>query len=263
MLVSGVSLFAQTPAADYQKQPIAPHDFNKDNWQQYRKEITYGETSSQQKSSDNDLEGEINETEGGQGAPGEEGGLNDRNSPQTIERKIAQPSTFEIVAAPFFKFLLIVGGILLLVFLIMKLMNAENLFSQKNKKISQAKNHINLDNIEENLHESDLEGFIKQALSDKNYALAIRLYYLAILKELSLSGQIKWKKDKTNQEYLREMNGQNLKPNFQETTLIFERVWYGTGALTESIFQEIEPKFKAVLQAATATNINQPNTAST
>jgi hypothetical protein len=147
---------------------------------------------------------------------------------------------------------MIVLGVALLVFLIMKLMNAENLFSPKNTKVAgRTTTEIDLEDIEENLHESDLEGFIRQALAEKNYALAVRLYYLAILKELSLSNQIKWKRDKTNREYLREMSGQKLAGKFRETTLIFERVWYGTGELTEPIFQQLEPKFKTVLNEAT------------
>ena len=52
--------------------------------------------------------------------------------------------------------------------------------------------------IEENIHESDLDKFIKQAESEEKYNLAIRLYYLAIIKELSLGKLIKWKRNKTN-----------------------------------------------------------------
>ena len=107
-----------------------------------------------------------------------------------------------------------------------------------------------------------MEGFIRQALAEKNYALAVRLYYLAILKELSLTNQIKWKKDKTNREYLREMSGKKLASPFRETTLIFERVWYGNEELTGEVFGTLEPKFKSILQEMTAivsTNISTTN----
>ena len=40
-----------------------------------------------------------------------------------------------------------------------------------------------LKNIEENLHETALEGYIRQAIDQKRYNLAIRLYFLAILKD--------------------------------------------------------------------------------
>ena len=175
------------------------------------------------------------------------------NEPKTEKEKKREEQAqkdFENNLGPILKFLLIAGGIGLLIFLLIKLMDAESIFSPKNRKIKGDTTDIDLDDIEENLHESDLEGFIQKALDGGNYALAIRLYYLAILKELSISNQIKWKKDKTNREYLREMGGKQLANEFRGATLIFERVWYGTGELTENIFMEIEPNFKGLLKQA-------------
>ena len=48
--------------------------------------------------------------------------------------------------------------------------------------------------FEEHIYESDLDRFIREATEQGNYALAIRLYYLAIIKELSLNRTILWKK---------------------------------------------------------------------
>lgn len=274
MLISSVSLFAQNPTTTYEKQPLSTHKLNKENWNKYAEEVNYKdryvkrekssekETKENQKDKGNGQNGQVgqNGESGESGETGQNGQGGQENQGENQSEEISYPSeptSFEIVAAPIFKFLLILGVILLLVFVIIKLMNLEHLFSPKNRKVKSSAAKINLDNIEENLHESDLEGFIKQALAEKNYALAVRLYYLAILKELSLSGQIKWKKDKTNREYMREMSGKNLLPKFRETTFIFERVWYGTGILTEQIFQEIEPKFKTVLAETTPPTTNQ------
>lgn len=237
--VNTSTLWAQSAADIYEQQPLSPHEIDKANWKKHTKEINYDENYSDEAAKQAEAEKRNQKSKG--------------DNPGSDPEFSTGPTSFETNFGPIFKFLMIALGVALLVFLIMKLMNAENLFSPKNTKVTgRTTTKIDLEDIEENLHESDLEGFIRQALAEKNYALAVRLYYLAILKELSLSNQIKWKRDKTNREYLREMSGQKLSGKFRETTLIFERVWYGTGELTEPIFQQLEPKFKTVLNEATA-----------
>jgi hypothetical protein len=100
-----------------------------------------------------------------------------------------------------------------------------------------------------------LERFIREAVDQQKYALAIRLYYLAIIKELSLSKLIKWKRDKTNWSYLNEVRTTALSQPFRETTRIFERVWYGEGTLDEKEFLSIKPKFDQLIKAAKAVAI--------
>ena len=55
---------------------------------------------------------------------------------------------------------------------------------------------------------------------------------------------IKWKKDKTNRNYLNELKALDIKNQFSQLTNIFERVWYGEVAVNEAIFTEIEGQFK-------------------
>lgn len=112
-----------------------------------------------------------------------------------------------------------------------------------NEKIKQRA--ITLENIEENIHETDLERFIREAKEKGDFALAMRLYYLAVIKELSLKKIIKWKRDKTNGEYLRELRTSEYFDNFREITNIFERIWYGGGKIDQGIFEQVEPKFQS------------------
>ena len=121
---------------------------------------------------------------------------------------------------------------------------------RRNKKITPSANAeaIDLEQIEENIHETDFERYIRQALESKQFALAIRLYYLHILNELSQLKHIKWKKDKTNRTYLNEMSSSPFNQSFRQLTLIFERVWYGNGELDEADFNALEPHFKTFLQ---------------
>jgi hypothetical protein len=124
----------------------------------------------------------------------------------------------------------------------------------RNRKLPAAESGsaIRLEEIEANLLDADLERFIQQALQQGDYALAVRLYYLAILKELSLRKLIAWKKDKTNRQYLQELQASPLAGAFRETTLIFERVWYGNRPLGEGEYRLIEPKFRQLAEAAKA-----------
>lgn len=235
--IGSLSLFAQSPQEAYRNKDIATHQFDKEKWNKYAEEVDYGDYDSEEERQKAEEKRQREKSNG--------------DTPLEDRYFDSSSTSFETVLAPFFKFLLIAGAIGLLIFLLIKLMDAESIFSPKNRKITSKASEIDLEDIEENLHESDLEGFIRQALAEQNYALAVRLYYLAILKELSLSNQIKWKKDKTNREYLREMGGKKLSKPFRETTLIFERVWYGTGELTGEVFEELQPKFKTLLKDIT------------
>ncbi len=118
------------------------------------------------------------------------------------------------------------------------------------KKIKKTK-VITLENLEEYIHETELERFLREALEDDNLKQALRVQYLMILKQISENGWIKWKREKTNGEYLQEMFARPEFDEFRQLTLIFERVWYGTYDLTNSEYQNLSPRFKSYLQKVT------------
>ncbi len=167
--------------------------------------------------------------------------------PKKKNEKQIDPQTFQGIGA-FLKFFFIALGIGILVFLLIKALNNEDLFSPRNKKIKPA-TQIDLEKIEDNLEGAELNGPIQQAIAAGDYPLAVRLYYLAVLKDLSLSKKINWKKDKTNGEYLRELAGTPIFKNMQEITLVFERIWYGKMALNKEDFLGIEQLFLKMLPA--------------
>ena len=119
----------------------------------------------------------------------------------------------------------------------------------KNTKIKpKSISEVTLETIEENLHETKLNDFIHQAIEEGHYALAIRLYFLAILKELSLKRHIRWKKNKTNRAYLQELKNKPDYTDFRKTARIFERIWYGNRTISALEFQKIETPFASFLQ---------------
>jgi hypothetical protein len=147
--------------------------------------------------------------------------------------------------AAFFKILAVVAVVVLLGFILRSYFLAPN-----NRQVDAIElDAITLENLEDNLEQAELAPFLQRSLSQQDYQVAVRLYYLDALKQLSQRRMIFWRKNKTNRDYLREMLGQKEQLTFRELTLIFERVRYGEVQLSEYEFALIEPQFQAFLQA--------------
>jgi len=172
---------------------------------------------------------------------------------EPVKEKESSDFNFEFIGL-FFKFIIIVLGIGLIAFIIVKVMNAESLFTKKDKRISGNNVAYELEEIEENLMETELDASIQKAIQAGNYALAIRLYYLAIIRELALTEALDWKKEKTNFQYLRELRNHPLKDAFSKTTNTFERIWYGEEEIPEERFNKILPDFKQLLDKVKTNN---------
>lgn len=141
--------------------------------------------------------------------------------------------------------LIILSVIALLVVIIYAIIRS-GLFD--NKRIDrQASDAQTLEELEENIHESDLERALRLALEKQDYRMAIRIYYLIIIKELSIRHWIIWKRDKTNGEYVREMSARNEYEQFRNITIDFDRVWYGDISVGEAEYQVLHPRFRQFL----------------
>ncbi|MEM1321462.1 MAG: DUF4129 domain-containing protein [Bacteroidota bacterium] len=161
----------------------------------------------------------------------------------------ARDSGSEAAWGAFFKGLFIILLVVIVAFLAYRLIG-DDLNRPRSRRFDPSSAAVLMQEVEEDIHEHDLQHYTQQAAEAGNYPLAIRLYYLAILKELSLSKRIKWKRDKTNREYLNEMRATDLYGTFREVTRIFERVWYGRGELSRADFNALEPRFEQLLGAA-------------
>lgn len=154
-------------------------------------------------------------------------------------------------AGPVFKIVIIAAFIVLLVFVISKLMG-NNVWLKK--KIKTTYRQVPIEELEENLLESDLMMWLKKAVDEKNYRLALRIYYLMIIKELSVKGLILWKKEKTNHEYLYEMRGHSSHHQFEELTGIYQLIWYGEKDLGDPYLIKASHKFKDYFQSINTMN---------
>lgn len=141
-----------------------------------------------------------------------------------------------------FPFLL--GGIV--VFLLLKVIFGLDVKFWK-KQPSNTKLSKKLIYEDEDIREVDLSLLLKRALEAQNYRLAIRYYYLQALKDLSRNKLIEYHKDKTNTEYVFELNNKDLKRNFSDLTYIYTYVWYGEFSLDKMNFAKAQKKYQSFL----------------
>ncbi len=139
------------------------------------------------------------------------------------------------------------GIIIFIVFvtvLLYHLLDGGKLFTRRDKKIKAKISPAALQELEDNLPDANVNSLIQQAIKNGEYSLAVRLNYLATIKQLSIHKYIKWKKNKTNRHYQRELRNTVYFGDFRELTGIFERVWYGDKLLTKEEFQPVYRKFQ-------------------
>ncbi len=94
----------------------------------------------------------------------------------------------------------------------------------------------------------ELTEMLEKALKHEDYRLAIRIYFIFILKELTLKKWIFWKKEKTNSTYLLEMKNRKQYDLFNESVSIFELFWYGNYKIEEADYIVVEHKMKQLLK---------------
>lgn len=97
----------------------------------------------------------------------------------------------------------------------------------------------------ENIHAIDFQESLRNAISKKNFRLALRLWYLQMLKIFSDQKLIDWQINKTNSAYLGELKEQPFIGDFKVLTNLFESVWYGNKEIHENEFFEINNQFES------------------
>lgn len=98
---------------------------------------------------------------------------------------------------------------------------------------------------QENIHEIDFQKSLDDAVANKNYRLAVRLWYLQILKTLSDKKLIDWQINKTNTAYQYEVRGRPFAMDFNKITRLFDSVWYGNREVREDEYIAINGDFES------------------
>ena len=128
----------------------------------------------------------------------------------------------------------------LALFIIFKVLGLDlAIFSRKSKSVE-----VPYSEVEDNIHEINFNEEIDKAIASGNFRLAVRLFYLRILKQLSDANQINWQPEKTNQTYISEITDASRKHTFKNLTDQFEYVWYGEFAINQQQFDQMKTGFE-------------------
>lgn len=214
---------------DYKKEELKIPSTKKDAWKTLSKELKYAKNPKARKKDDLVKDSTTNNN------------VNIGNLNQNIPEQ-KEPMSFQ----DFARILLIILAIIVIAIVVFRAVGGNVILS--NSDIRRPRK-ITLENIEENLEKADVESFLKEALNKDNYKLAVRLYFLAIMKQLALKGAINWQLDKTNGAYLMEMRRHPKSKEFARITRMFEYVWYSKMAFDKATFDQIRPEFKSLLMA--------------
>lgn len=133
---------------------------------------------------------------------------------------------------------------LLVVLILVKLFFTKGFFYRSS-------NGSNVNALQEELGQetltADYTHLITQSILNKDYRLATRYLYLQSLQKLMIAGAISYTLDKTNHQYLVELNDKPYNRAFAALTLQYEYAWYGE-------FNMDEPRFIAIQKMFTSFN---------
>ncbi len=114
-----------------------------------------------------------------------------------------------------------------------------------------SKGHKKIENVteitSENIENTDIHALINRAENNHDYRLAIRYYYLLVLKTLTLKNHIKFEDDKTNAEYLNETQGKPYGKDFAYTSYLYNYIWYGEFPLNTMQYAKAKHDFVTLI----------------
>lgn len=100
----------------------------------------------------------------------------------------------------------------------------------------------------ENIAQADIKALIANAENKNDYRLAIRYYYLLVLKHLTLKNFIKYEDDKTNADYMNAIASQKFNKGFAYTSYIYNYTWYGEFDLNMQQYQTAKASFVELIK---------------
>jgi hypothetical protein len=136
--------------------------------------------------------------------------------------------------------------IVIVIFLIVKaLIDKEGqwIFGKNAKKRT-----IYYSDAEKNIHLLDFEKLIKESLQSGEKRIVVRYYYLWLLKVMAQNNYIEWDIEKTNSDYLYELQRPIHKEEFMYLSYLYNYIWYGEFEIDEAIFQKTQNRFKKAIK---------------
>ncbi|MCD0466195.1 DUF4129 domain-containing protein [Flavobacterium sp. ENC] len=98
--------------------------------------------------------------------------------------------------------------------------------------------------LEKNIHLLDFKKLIQESIEKGEKRIAIRYYYLWLLKVMAQNHYIEWDIEKTNSDYLYELQSPVYKEEFTYLSYLYNYIWYGEFEIDETTFKKAENRFK-------------------
>ncbi|MBO6607122.1 DUF4129 domain-containing protein [Psychroserpens sp.] len=114
---------------------------------------------------------------------------------------------------------------------------------------SSDKNIIPVTDVETNIHATDFKTLIKNAENDNNFRLAVRYYYLWLLKTLSEVELIDYDVEKTNSDYYLELENETIRNEFSYTSYLYNYIWYGEFNIDAEQFDKAKNAYNQFLRS--------------
>jgi hypothetical protein len=146
-----------------------------------------------------------------------------------------------------------IGGVLIFLLVIYFIFRA--VMNDEGKWVfgkSSDKSIIPVIDIENNIHATDFKDLISTAEQNNNYRLAIRYYYLWLLKGLTNAEIIEYDVQKTNSDYFNEIASKQVKDEFSYTSYLYNYIWYGEFDVNEQEFSKAKTAFVKFLNSIKA-----------
>lgn len=106
------------------------------------------------------------------------------------------------------------------------------------------KRAVQYSDIEKNIHLLDFKKLIQESIQNGEKRLAIRYYYLWLLKVMAQNNYIEWDIEKTNSDYLYELKSPVFREDFTYLSYLYNYIWYGEFEIDETTFTKAENRFK-------------------
>ncbi|MBX2828842.1 MAG: hypothetical protein KTR22_11815 [Flavobacteriaceae bacterium] len=167
---------------------------------------------------------------------------NPRIEEQNNETVLEVDSPFNL---GFLQWLLVGILVIALLYLVFVLLNdgGTGLFSSnRDRKIAEEE-----ELTVENIGQIDIRSLIKKAEQSGDFRLAIRYYYILVLKTLSIKNFIKLEDDKTNEEYFNEIRTQPFSQSFSYTSYLYNYIWYGEFPINELEYDKAKGDFDSLI----------------
>lgn len=140
-----------------------------------------------------------------------------------------------------FLWIFIIAGFI--AFLVYYLANSNAGIFRRNVKI---KPDEDSDELPEDIFAINYNKEIDKAVNNDNYRLAVRLQFLKLLRNLADRQMIQYTQDRTNFDYLLQLNKSYIYNDFFRLTRHYEYSWYGLFGVDKQTYEKVKIDFEKI-----------------